>query len=52
MSKEFVIDYDDATSHIGHNIVIARYLDLTGNVRNTSIECEDCFEVLADEDEE
>ena len=37
--------------HFGHSIVIAKYSDENTPV-NYSVECEDCFEVLFDEEVE
>ena len=36
--------------HFNHSIVIARYSGLMGEPVNYSIECEDCFEVIIDEE--
>jgi len=36
--------------HFNHNIVVAKYSGLNGEPIHYSVECEDCFEVLADED--
>jgi hypothetical protein len=36
--------------HFDHRIVIAKYYDEHGPV-NYSVECEDCFEVIIDEDQ-
>ena len=37
--------------HQGHKIVVSHYQDATGKIINISIECEDCWEVLTDEEE-
>lgn len=36
--------------HYGHSIVIAKYSDLDGEPVNYAVECNDCFEVIFDED--
>ena len=36
-------------NHFGHRIVIARY-GLANEPVNYAVECEDCFEVICDED--
>jgi hypothetical protein len=37
------------SDHYGHKIVIARYGNANGNTYHYSIECENCFEVLAED---
>ena len=37
-------------NHQGHKIVVARYTDTNNDVINVSIECEECWQVLADEE--
>lgn len=36
--------------HFNHNIVIAKYSGLDGEPVNYAVECEDCFEVIVDEE--
>ena len=36
--------------HFNHSIVIAKYSGLDDEPVNYSIECEDCFEVIIDQD--
>lgn len=38
------------SEHYNHSIVIARYYDLFGEPVNYAVECEDCFEVIVDEE--
>jgi len=38
------------SAHYGHKIVISKYIDPDGKPVNYSIECEECFEVLTDEE--
>ena len=35
-------------AHVGHNLTVASYLDLNGEIENLSVECLDCNEVLYD----
>ena len=34
--------------HIGHNVVIAPYVDNDGNTVDVCLECEDCNEIVID----
>ena len=36
--------------HFNHSIVIARYSGLDDEPVNYAVECEDCFEVIIDQD--
>jgi hypothetical protein len=45
-------NYNDLYAHYGHEIHVNRYTDTLGDVINVSIECEDCYEVLIDFDNE
>ena len=36
--------------HFNHDIVIARYSGLDDEPVNYAVECEDCFEVIIDQD--
>jgi hypothetical protein len=38
------------SEHYGHKIVISEYVDLDGKPVNYAIECEECFQVLTDEE--
>lgn len=42
------VSLEDARKHWGHSIVIAFYNDEGGTPMNCAIECDDCFDVLAD----
>jgi hypothetical protein len=44
--------YNELAEHYGHGINITKYTDTLGNGINMSIECEDCYEVLIDFDNE
>lgn len=41
----------EISRHYAHEIVVAQYSDLNGVAVNFSIECLDCDEVIADQDE-
>ena len=41
---------DTFERHFNHDIVIARYLGLDGAPVNYSVECEDCNEVIIDDE--
>jgi hypothetical protein len=47
-----VQNYSDLADHYGHDINISKYTDTLGNGINMAIECEDCYEVLLDFDNE
>ena len=36
--------------HYGHSVVVARYTDSNGEVVNYSVECNDCYEVIIDDE--
>ena len=38
------------SAHYGHKIVVSEYVDLDEKPANYAIECEECFEVLTDEE--
>jgi hypothetical protein len=40
----------EIAKHYGHKVVVARYSDLENVFVNYSVECEDCFEVIVDEE--
>ena len=41
---------DRFARHFDHDIVIARYTGLDGTPVNYSVECEDCHEVIIDDE--
>jgi hypothetical protein len=40
----------EIAKHYGHKIVVAEYHELDNTPVNYSVECEDCFEVIVDEE--
>ena len=52
MSEEtmLVMSLEDAQAHYGHEITVARYVNLEGEAVNVAIECVTCYQVLADAD--
>lgn len=36
--------------HYGHSVVVAGYADSDGEVVNYAVECNDCYEVITDDE--
>lgn len=43
-------NFEELSRHVGHNVNVFMY-GVLKNLRNVAIECQDCFEVIMDFDE-
>jgi acetyl-CoA carboxylase carboxyltransferase component len=44
--------FEELYKHYAHNVVVARYAGLDGEVVGVAVECQECQEVLLDYDNE